>query len=170
MTSNIGVRKLQEFGTGIGFGTVAKSYVEEEQKRDMLKKELQKFFAPEFLNRIDEVVVFKSLNREDVKKIVFLEVNRLQKRLTGLKYNFTFDESVIDLIAEVGYDEMYGARPLKRAIQDKIEDFISEEVLKGSLIEGTQYKLVVVDKEVKIETIEVIEEKPKRGRKKKGVE
>ena len=170
MTSNIGVRKLQEFGTGIGFGTVAKSYVEEEQKRDMLKKELQKFFAPEFLNRIDEVVVFKSLNREDVKKIVFLEVDRLQKRLTGLKYNFTFDESVIDLIAEVGYDEMYGARPLKRAIQDKIEDFISEEVLKGSLIEETQYKLIVVDKEVKIETIEVIEEKPKRGRKKKGVE
>ena len=170
MTSNIGVRKLQEFGTGIGFGTVAKSYVEEEQKRDMLKKELQKFFAPEFLNRIDEVVVFKSLNRDDVKKIVFLEVDRLQKRLTGLKYNFTFDESVIDLIAEVGYDEMYGARPLKRAIQDKIEDFISEEVLKGSLIEETQYKLIVVDKEVKIETIEVIEEKPKRGRKKKGVE
>ena len=170
MTSNIGVRKLQEFGTGIGFGTVAKSYVEEEQKRDMLKKELQKFFAPEFLNRIDEVVVFKSLNREDVKKIVILEVDRLQKRLTGLKYNFTFDESVIDLIAEVGYDEMYGARPLKRAIQDKIEDFISEEVLKGSLIEETQYKLIVVDKEVKIETIEVIEEKPKRGRKKKGVE
>ena len=167
MTSNIGVRKLQEFGTGIGFGTVAKSYVEEEQKRDMLKKELQKFFAPEFLNRIDEVVVFKSLNREDVKKIVFLEVNRLQKRLTGLKYNFTFDESVIDLIAEVGYDEIYGARPLKRAIQDKIEDFISEEVLKGSLIEDTQYKLIVVDKEVKIETIE---DKPKRGRKKKGVE
>jgi ATP-dependent Clp protease ATP-binding subunit ClpC len=170
MTSNIGVRKLQEFGTGIGFGTVAKSYVEEEQKRDMLKKELQKFFAPEFLNRIDEVVVFKSLNREDVKKIVFLEVNRLQKRLTGLKYNFTFDESVIDLIAEVGYDEIYGARPLKRAIQDKIEDFISEEVLKGSLSEETQYKLIVVDKEVKIETIEVIEEKPKRGRKKKGAE
>ena len=167
MTSNIGVRKLQDFGTGIGFGTSAKTYVEEEQKRDMLKKELQKFFAPEFLNRIDEVVVFKSLNREDVKKIVFLEVDRLQKRLTGLKYNFTFDESVIDLIAEVGYDEIYGARPLKRAIQDKIEDFISEEVLKGSLTEETQYKLIVVDKEVKIETIE---EKPKRGRKKKGVE
>ena len=139
MTSNIGVRKLQDFGTGIGFGTVAKSYVEEEQKRDMLKKELQKFFAPEFLNRIDEVVVFKSLNREDVKKIVVLEVERLQKRLTGLKYNFTFDESVIDLIAEVGYDEIYGARPLKRAIQDKIEDYISEEVLKGSLIEDGLY-------------------------------
>ena len=167
MTSNIGVRKLQDFGTGIGFGTSAKSYVEEEQKRDMLKKELQKFFAPEFLNRIDEVVVFKSLNREDVKKIVVLEVERLQKRLTGLKYNFTFDESVIDLISEVGYDEIYGARPLKRAIQDKIEDYISEEVLKGNLSENGNYKLIVVDKEVKIEPIE---DKPKRGRKKKGVE
>jgi len=166
MTSNIGVRKLQDFGTGIGFGTSSKAYVEEEQKRDMLKKELQKFFAPEFLNRIDEIVVFKSLNREDVKKIVLLEVERLQKRLTGLKYNFTFDESVIDLIAEVGYDEMYGARPLKRAIQDKIEDYISEEVLKGTLVEDVLYRLVVIDEEVKIE-----EDKPvKKGRKKKGVE
>ena len=166
MTSNIGVRKLQDFGTGIGFGTSAKTYVEEEQKRDMLKKELQKFFAPEFLNRIDEIVVFKSVNREDVKKIVLLEVERLQKRLTGLKYNFTFDESVIDLIAEVGYDEIYGARPLKRAIQDKIEDYISEEVLKGTLVEDVLYRLVVIDKEVKIE-----EDKPvKKVRKKKGVE
>jgi ATP-dependent Clp protease ATP-binding subunit ClpC len=166
MTSNIGVRKLQDFGTGIGFGTSAKTYVEEEQKRDMLKKELQKFFAPEFLNRIDEIVVFKSLNREDVKKIVLLEVERLQKRLTGLKYNFTFDDSVIDLISEVGYDEIYGARPLKRAIQDKIEDYISEEVLKGALVEDVLYRLVVIDKEVKIE-----EDKPvKKVRKKKGVE
>ena len=166
MTSNIGVRKLQDFGTGIGFGTTAKSYVEEEQKRDMLKKELQKFFAPEFLNRIDEIVVFKSLQREDVKKIVVLEVEKLQKRLTGLKYNFTFDDTVIDLISEVGYDEIYGARPLKRAIQDKIEDYISEEVLKGVLVEDGLYKLVVVDKEIKIE-----EEKPiKKTRKKKGVE
>jgi ATP-dependent Clp protease ATP-binding subunit ClpC len=170
MTSNIGVRKLQDFGTGIGFGTTAKSYVEEEQKRDMLKKELQKFFAPEFLNRIDEVIVFKTLNRDNVKKIVNLEIERLKTRLLGLKYNFTFDESIIDLISEVGYDEIYGARPLKRAIQDKVEDFISEEVLKGSLTENTPYKLIAVDKEVKIETIEVIGEKPKRGRKKKGVE
>jgi ATP-dependent Clp protease ATP-binding subunit ClpC len=165
MTSNIGVRKLQDFGSGIGFTTTAKTYVEEEQKRDILKKELQKFFAPEFLNRIDEVVIFKNLNREDVKKIVVLEIERLQKRLTGLKYNFTFDDSVIDLISEVGYDEIYGARPLKRAIQDKIEDYISEEVLKGTLSENTQYKLIAVEKEIKIE-----EDKPKRGRKKKGVE
>jgi ATP-dependent Clp protease ATP-binding subunit ClpC len=165
MTSNIGVRKLQDFGSGIGFTTTSKTYVEEEQKRDILKKELQKFFAPEFLNRIDEVVIFKNLNREDVKKIVVLEIERLQKRLTGLKYNFTFDDSVIDLISEVGYDEIYGARPLKRAIQDKIEDYISEEVLKGTLSENTQYKLIAVDKEIKIE-----EDKPKRGRKKKGVE
>ena len=167
MTSNIGVRKLQDFGTGIGFGTSAKTYVEEEQKRDMLKKELQKFFAPEFLNRIDEVVVFKTLDRVDVKKIVVLEIEKLQKRLTGLKFNFTFDESVIDLISEVGYDEIYGARPLKRAIQDKIEDYISEEVLKGNLSEDGKYKLIAVEKEVQIEPIE---DKPKRGRKKKGVE
>ena len=162
MTSNIGVRKLQDFGTGIGFGTSAKTYVEEEQKRDMLKKELQKFFAPEFLNRIDEIVVFKSLNREDVKKIVLLEVERLQKRLTGLKYNFTFDESVIDLISEVGYDEIYGARPLKRAIQDKIEDFVSEEIIKGNMVEGVPYTLISVEKEVVVKPEEV-----KKSRKKK---
>jgi ATP-dependent Clp protease ATP-binding subunit ClpC len=167
MTSNIGVRKLQDFGTGIGFGTTAKSYVEEEQKRDLLKKELQKFFAPEFLNRIDEVIVFKSLARDNVKKIVNLEIDKLKLRLSGLKYNFTFDDSVLELISEVGYDELYGARPLKRAIQDKIEDFISEEVLKGNLSEDIQYKLVAIDKEVKIETVD---EKPKKGRKKKGVE
>ena len=90
--------------------------------------------------------------------------------MTGRNYQIKFDKSVVDFISEVGFDENYGARPLKRAIQDKIEDFISEEVLKGNLSEDTQYKLVAIDKEVKIETIEVIEEKPKRGRKKKGVE
>ena len=162
MTSNIGVRKLQEFGTGIGFGTSSKNYGHEEQKREMLKKELQKFFAPEFLNRIDEVVVFKTLSKEDIKKIVVLEIERLNSRLVGLKFNINFDESIIDLISEVGYDEIYGARPLKRAIQDKIEDYISEEVLRGNIIENVEYKIFAENKEIKIET------KSKKGRKKKG--
>jgi ATP-dependent Clp protease ATP-binding subunit ClpC len=165
MTSNIGAKRLQDFGAGIGFKSM-NSYVEEEYKRDVLKKELQKFFAPEFLNRIDEVIVFNNLKKEDIQQIVKLELDKLCNRLVGLKYNVTYEQSVIDLISEVGFDEQFGARPLKRAIQDKIEDFISEEVLKNNIVENGTYVLVVDNKEIKI-----IEDKPvpvKKTRKKKG--
>ena len=116
MTSNIGVKKLQDFGTGVGFKSSVNTYVEEEYKRDMLKKELTKFFAPEFLNRIDEVVIFNPLKKEEVKQIVKLEMDKLSDRLINLKYKINYDESVLDLISEVGFDETYGARPIKRAI------------------------------------------------------
>jgi len=164
MTSNVGVKKLQEFGAGVGFKTNSSSYVEEEQKREVLKKELKKFFAPEFLNRIDEVIIFNSLVKEDVKKIVKLELNVLSERLTGLKYDIIFDDSIVDMISEVGFDEMYGARPLKRAIQDKIEDFISEEVLKSNIQENTEYTLISENGDVKFK------EEKKVTRKRKGVE
>jgi ATP-dependent Clp protease ATP-binding subunit ClpC len=160
MTSNIGVKKLQDFGTGVGFRTASSSYVEEEHKRAILKKELQKFFAPEFLNRIDEVIIFNTLKKDEVKQIVKLEMDKLISRLTNLKYHITYNEDVLDLISEVGFDETYGARPLKRAIQDKIEDFISEEVLKGNIIEGNSYNLFVKDNEIKL--------KEKKTRTKKG--
>jgi ATP-dependent Clp protease ATP-binding subunit ClpC len=165
MTSNIGAKKLQEFGAGIGFKSV-NSYIEEEHKRDVLKKELQKFFAPEFLNRIDEVIVFNNLKKEDIQQIVKLELDKLCKRLVNLKYNISYEESVINLISEVGFDEQFGARPLKRAIQDKIEDYISEEVLRGNIVENGEYRLSVENKEIKI-----TENKPitvKKTRKKKG--
>jgi ATP-dependent Clp protease ATP-binding subunit ClpB len=161
MTSNIGVKKLQDFGTGVGFKSSTNTYVEEEYKRDMLKKELKKFFAPEFLNRIDEVVIFNTLKRDEVKQIVKLEMDKLCERLVKLKYNITYDESVLDLISEVGFDETYGARPLKRAIQDKVEDFISEEVLKGTVLEDVSYVLYVDNTEVKLKTV-------KKTKKKKG--
>lgn len=164
MTSNIGVKKLQDFGAGVGFKTNSSSYVEEEQKREVLKKELKKFFAPEFLNRIDEVIIFNSLVKEDVKKIVKLELNVLSERLTGLKYNIKFDDSIIEMISEVGFDEMYGARPLKRAIQDKIEDFISEEVLKSNIQENIEYTLISENGDVKFK------DGKKVIRKRKGVE
>jgi ATP-dependent Clp protease ATP-binding subunit ClpC len=160
MTSNIGVKKLQDFGNGVGFKTNSSSYIEEEYKRDILKKELQKFFAPEFLNRIDEIIIFNTLKKEEVKKIVKLEMDKLITRLTSLKYKISYSEDVLDLISEVGFDETYGARPLKRAIQDKIEDFISEEVLKGNILEGNNYNLFVKDKEIKI--------KEKKTKNKKG--
>jgi ATP-dependent Clp protease ATP-binding subunit ClpC len=162
MTSNVGVKKLQDFGSGVGFKTGNTTYAEEEYKRDILKKELKKFFTPEFLNRIDEVVIFNSLVKEDVKKIVTLELDKLSKRLVGLKYDITFDETILELISEVGFDETYGARPIKRAIQDKIEDFVSEEIIKGNMVEGVPYTLISVEKEVVVKT-----EPTKKTRKKK---
>jgi ATP-dependent Clp protease ATP-binding subunit ClpC len=171
MTSNLGVRKLQEFGTGMGFSTGDKKYAEEEQKREILKKELQKFFAPEFLNRIDEVIFFNKLSKENVKEIVKLEVEKLIQRIKKINYHFLIDDSVVELIAEVGFDENYGARPLKRALQDKVEDYISEEILNGVIKEGQEYKIIAVEGEIQIEQpTEQIIEKPKRGRKKKGDE
>jgi len=161
MTSNLGVKKLQEFGSGVGFKSKSSTYVEEEHKRDILKKELQKFFAPEFLNRIDEIIIFNKLVKEDIDKIVKIELDKLFSRLTTLKYNFIYDPSIINLISEVGFDEMYGARPLKRAIQDKIEDYISEEVLKGSIVEGVDYEVYVYEKDIKIK-------ERKKSKKKKG--
>jgi len=163
MTSNLGVKKLQDFGAGVGFKSTNSSYVDEEYKRDVLKKELQKFFAPEFLNRIDEIVVFNQLKTDDVKKIVKLELNKLSERLKGLKYDITIDESVVDLITKVGFDELYGARPLKRAIQDKIEDFISEEVLKGVVGEGKKFTIKVDGEEVKLEEQVEKKRKTKKG-------
>jgi|LauGreDrversion4_1035100.scaffolds.fasta_scaffold02170_6 ATP-dependent Clp protease ATP-binding subunit ClpC len=162
MTSNVGAKKLQDFGSGVGFKTGTSTYADEEYKRDTLKKELKKFFTPEFLNRIDEVVIFNSLVKEDVKKIVKLELDKLSNRLVGLKYDITFDETILELISEVGFDETYGARPIKRAIQDKIEDFVSEEIIKGNMVEGVPYTLITVEKEVVVKT-----EPTKKTRKKK---
>ena len=173
MTSNIGSKKLQDFGTGVGFKTINNSYAEEEHRRDVLKKELKNFFSPEFLNRVDEIVIFNALVKEDIKKIVTIELDVLSKRLISLNYNITFDETVLNLISEVGFDETYGARPIKRAIQDKIEDFISEEIIKGNIIENGNYSLTSENNLVKIhlpENQNEIEEKPKKTRKKKKID
>ena len=111
-------------------------------------KELKKFFSPEFLNRIDDTIVFNTLNDENVKKITEIELNKLITRLTESNYIVSFDSSVIDLISKVGFDETYGARPIKRAIQDKIEDLISDEVLNGFIKENKPYHLIVEDENV----------------------
>ena len=164
MTSNIGVKKMQDFGSGIGFSKTNNVYADQEVKKQMLNKELKNHFAPEFINRIDEVIVFNTLNNEDVKKIVKVEMNKLKSRLDGLKLNVTFDESVIDFISKVGFDEVYGARPLKRAIQEKIEDFISDEVLRKNIKEEVLYIMKIEDEKVIYEEFK----KPKRSRKTKG--
>ena len=148
MTTNLGARKLADFGTGIGFSS--NKYSNEEAKRQILMKELKNFFSPEFLNRIDDTIVFSTLTKENIDKIVELELKKLVNRLSELKYTFTYDQTLVDYISKIGYDEIYGARPLKRAIQDKIEDYISELVLTNKIKEGKKYKLVVDNEEVKL--------------------
>jgi ATP-dependent Clp protease ATP-binding subunit ClpC len=164
MTSNIGVKRLQEFGAGVGFKTGKSDAIREEEKREILKKELSKFFAPEFLNRIDDVIIFNSLEKQHIDVITKLEVDKLLKRVSEKKYNFTYEQDLIDYISKVGFDETFGARPIKRAIQDKVEDLISEKILMMEIEENKDYSL-------KIENDEVIvsdkEEKTKKTRKKK---
>jgi ATP-dependent Clp protease ATP-binding subunit ClpC len=166
MTSNIGVKKMQDFGAGIGFGKSSNVYADQELKKQMLNKELKNYFAPEFINRLDEIIVFNTLKDEDVKKIVLVEVSKLQKRLGKLGYTINLDDSVIDYITKVGFDEVYGARPLKRAIQEKIEDFVSDEVLRGNIKSGKNYTIKIEEEKVILE--EEVTEKKTKVRKKKG--
>jgi ATP-dependent Clp protease ATP-binding subunit ClpC len=148
LTSNLGVKKLQDFGTGIGFSS--STYGNEESKKQVLMKEMKNFFSPEFLNRIDDTIVFNSLTPEDIKKITDIELKKLVNRLKDMKYTISYDETLVEYLAKVGFDESYGARPLKRAIQDKVEDLLSEEVLTGKMIEGKSYNIKVENEEVKI--------------------
>ena len=164
MTSNIGVRRLQDFGTGVGFKTNKSEIVMEEEKQEILKKELNKFFAPEFLNRIDDVIIFNSLEKIHIDKITKLEIDKLLKRVSEKKYNFTYEQDLVDYISKVGFDETFGARPIKRAIQDKIEDLISEKILMMEIEENKDYALKVENDEVLVSNKE---EKPKKTRKKK---
>jgi ATP-dependent Clp protease ATP-binding subunit ClpC len=166
LTSNLGVKKLQDFGTGIGFSSNA--YGNEEAKKQLLMKEMKNFFAPEFINRIDDTIVFNSLSSDDIKKITRIEIDKLIERVKGMNYTFTYDDKLINLIHKVGFDEVYGARPIKRAIQDRIEDYLSEEILKGVIKEGDSRFIDVVDDQlVLVDSSEPIEEPKKKTRKKK---
>ena len=148
LTSNLGVKKFQEFGAGIGFSS--NTYSNEEAKKQMLMKEMKNFFSPEFLNRIDDTIMFNTLSEEDIKKITRLELDKLVSRLVDMKYKITYDETLVEFISKIGYDATYGARPMKRAIQDKVEDFLSEEVLTGRMVEGKTYNILVENEEVKV--------------------
>jgi ATP-dependent Clp protease ATP-binding subunit ClpC len=147
MTSNLGVKKLQDFGTGVGFETTNRMSNNEEMKTALLQKELKNHFTPEFLNRVDEVVVFNPLKEKEVSQIVEIELLKLTTRLEKMKYNITISDEVKEFISKVGFDEKYGARPIKRAIQEKIEDLISEEVLRGTIVEGKPFTVVMRDEE-----------------------
>ncbi len=136
MTSNIGVRDLKDFGAGIGFSSSAKQDNRDDVMKSTIQSALKKAFSPEFLNRLDDVVVFNSLTREHIFKIIDISLKKLFHRITDLGYQIELTEKAKEFLAEKGYDQQYGARPLNRAIQKYLEDAIAEEILKGDLSEG----------------------------------
>lgn len=136
MTSNIGTRQLREFGQGVGFSTAAKESQMLDYERSVIQNALKKAFAPEFLNRIDDVIVFNSLSRKDIQAIIQIELKGLFQRILALGYEITISASARDFIADKGFDANFGARPLKRAIQKYLEDPMAEVIIKGSVHEG----------------------------------
>ncbi len=136
MTSNIGVRDLKDFGGGIGFATKARSENQDDVMRNTIQSALRKAFSPEFLNRLDDVIIFNSLEREHLHSIIDLMLRKLFNRITSLGYTVELTEKAKDFLAAKGYDPQYGARPLNRAIQKYLEDPVAEEILKGELVDG----------------------------------
>ena len=136
LTSNIGTRDLKDFGDGVGFGTNAKKSTSDARARSTIENALKKAFAPEFLNRIDDIVIFNSLEKEDISRIIDLELNKLYKRLEKLNYKVELTDDAKAFIAEKGWDKDFGARPLKRAIQKYIEDLLAEMLVNKQLSEG----------------------------------
>lgn len=136
MTSNIGARQLQDFGTGVGFGTAAKAEQKKEESKGVIESALRKAFAPEFLNRIDDLILFNALKREDIHKIIDIELKKLFSRVSELGFKIELTDEAKDFVANKGFDEKFGARPLKRAIQKMLEDPLAEEIIKSNLVEG----------------------------------
>jgi ATP-dependent Clp protease ATP-binding subunit ClpC len=166
MTSNIGARQLKEFGQGVGFSTSAKLTQADQHSRSVIENALKKAFAPEFLNRVDDVVVFNSLGKEEIFKIIDIELKSLFNRIQGLGYTIQLTDSAKEFIAEKGYDSNFGARPLKRAIQKYLEDPIAEEILKGELHEGDK---ITIDFDKTTQEIRVLgKEKPKKRKEEKN--
>ena len=141
MTSNIGSRQLKEFGQGVGFGTEAKRNSANEYSHSVIENALKRTFAPEFLNRIDDVVMFNSLKREDIHKIIDIELRNIFKRVEDMGYTLELTEKAKDFIADKGWDDQFGARPLKRAIQKYVEDALAEELIMNPKEAGTKINI-----------------------------
>jgi ATP-dependent Clp protease ATP-binding subunit ClpC len=150
MTSNVGAKRVSDLGAGVGFKTSSSEEQQYEVRKTMIQKALKQQFNPEFLNRIDDIILFNSLNDETLRKIIGIEVNNLNKRLINKNYKINFDKTVINRIYELNSQEEYGARPLKRIIQNLCEDFLSEEILKGTILENVQYILKYKDENLTI--------------------
>ena len=141
MTSNIGSRQLKEFGQGVGFGTEAKRNAANEYSHSVIENALKRTFAPEFLNRVDDVVMFNSLQREDIHKIIDIELRNIFKRVEEMGYTMELTEKAKDFIADKGWDDQFGARPLKRAIQKYVEDALAEELITHPMGPGSKINI-----------------------------
>jgi len=164
MTSNIGSRQLKEFGQGVGFSTTAKVAAASDHDKGVIESALKKAFAPEFLNRIDDVIMFNSLSKENINQIIDIELAQLYKRIEAMGYKIKLEESARDYIVEKGFDANFGARPLKRAIQKYVEDPLAEDIIKGELVEGDTIEL---DYETGQDSLKINISKPPKPKKKK---
>ena len=144
MTSNIGSRQLKDFGQGVGFSTSAKVSGSATFATGVIENALKRSFAPEFLNRIDDVIIFDSLEREDIHRIIDIELKSLFHRISDMGYQMKVTETAKDFIVEKGWDSQFGARPLKRAIQKYIEDALAEEIIRSKISEGD---IITIDHE-----------------------
>ena len=158
MTSNIGARQLKDFGVGVGFGTASKTAQADEHAKGIIENALKKSFAPEFLNRIDDIIVFNPLDRKDIHLIIDIELDKLLSRISDLGYTLKLSNKAKDYIADKGFDKKYGARPLKRAIQKYIEDALAEEIVSSKLEEGDTITMDLDEKKNEL-TIKIKKEK-----------
>ena len=152
MTSNIGARQVKDFGRGLGFETASQKAQTSDIEKGVIEKELKKTFSPEFLNRVDDIVIFNALEKKDIRKIVDIELKKLVSRIEKLGYQINISDNAKDFIAEKGFDIKYGARPLNRAIQKHIEDLVAEHVVTNSIKEGD---LIYIDKNKKKDSLQL---------------
>ena len=162
MTSNIGARQLADFGTGVGFGTQAQQESKDDNVKSVIQNALRKAFSPEFLNRIDDMIMFKSLGRKEIHSIIDIELANLYARILSLGYDISLTEKAKEFIVDQGYDEKFGARPLKRAIQKHVEDPLAEEIIKSSFKDGEK---VTMDLNKAKDGLVVMKKKPKGSKK-----
>jgi len=168
MTSNLGSRQLKDFGTGVGFGTSARTQRKSDIENSVIQGALKKAFAPEFLNRIDDVVLFNSLSREDIHSIIDIELRSLFGRIQDLGYHINLSDEAKDFVADEGFDEAFGARPLARALQKLIEDPLAEKIISKEITEGDTIHIGLddktlvfkVDKAPQVEAKDAVEELP----------
>jgi len=152
MTSNIGARQVKDFGRGLGFETASQKAQTSDIEKGVIEKELKKTFSPEFLNRVDDIVIFNALEKKDIRKIVDIELKKLVSRIEKLGYQINITDDAKDFIAEKGFDIKYGARPLNRAIQKHIEDLVAEHVVTNSIKEGDR---IYIDKNKKEDSLQL---------------
>ena len=141
MTSNVGARQLKDFGQGVGFGTAAKVAQADDNSKSIIENALKKTFAPEFLNRIDDVIVFNTLEKHDIDLIIEIELKKLYERIKELGYQLNLSDKAKAFIAEKGFDKQFGARPLKRAIQKYVEDALAEEIITSKIASGDEISM-----------------------------